>query len=71
MNDRDQEAEDARRTLAALSRDGGLLGAGPHMREDDGEPQDAVELWAKRIGRALGFVFLVLLAINLFTGWFF
>jgi hypothetical protein len=71
MNDRDKEAEDARRTLSAMSRDGGSLGAGPRMREDDGAPQDAVELWAKRIGRALGFVFLALLAINLFTGWFF
>ena len=71
MNDREKEAEDARRTLAALSRDGGLLGVGPQMRGDDASAEDALELWAKRIGRALGFVFLILLAVNLFTGWFF
>ncbi len=71
MNDREKQAEDARRTLAALSRDGGLLGVGPQMRADDHGSADAVEIWAKRIGRALGLVFLVLLAVNLFTGWFF
>jgi hypothetical protein len=71
MNDRDKEAEEARRTLASLSRDPGLLGSGPQMRGDLDEPQDAVEIWAKRIGRALGFVFLALLAVNLFTRWFF
>jgi hypothetical protein len=47
-----------------------LLGA-VDMRTDAGEAPDAVEIWAKRIGRALGLVFLVVLAINLFTGWFF
>ena len=70
MNDRDQKAEEARRSLAALSRESGLLGA-VDMRTDAGEAPDAVEIWAKRIGRALGLVFLVVLAINLFTGWFF
>jgi len=70
MNDRDQKAEEARRSLAALSRESGLLGA-VNMRTDAGDAPDAVEIWAKRIGRALGLVFLVALAINLFTGWFF
>jgi hypothetical protein len=70
MNDRDQIAEEARRSLAALSRESGLLG-GVNMRPDAGEAPDAVEIWAKGIGRALGLVFLVVLAINLFTGWFF
>ena len=70
MNDRDQKAEEARRSLAALSRESGLLGA-VNMRTDAGEAPDVVEIWAKRIGRALGLVFLVVLAINLFTGWFF
>jgi len=32
---------------------------------------DAVEIWARRIGRTLGFLFLVMLALNLATGWFF
>ena len=70
MRDRDKEAEDARRTLASLSREGGLFGA-TRMRQDDGAEADGVEIWAKRIGRTLGFVFLILLAVNLFTGWFF
>ena len=69
MSDREKEAEEARRTLASLSRDTGLLG-GASMREEPGEA-DAVEIWAKRIGRTLGLIFLVLLAVNLFTGWFF
>jgi hypothetical protein len=70
MNDREKQAEEARRTLASLSRETGLLG-GARMREDEGEAPDAVEIWAKRVGRALGVIFVVILAINLFTGWFF
>jgi hypothetical protein len=70
MDDRDKQAEEARRTLASLSRGSGLFEVGPSMRDTE-PPADAVELWAKRIGRALGFVFLALLAVNLFTGWFF
>jgi hypothetical protein len=37
-----------------------------------GEPSaDKVELWAKRTGRIIGFILLVMLAVNLATGWFF
>ena len=32
---------------------------------------DKVEIWARRIGRTLGFIFLAVLALNLATGWFF
>jgi hypothetical protein len=32
---------------------------------------DPVEVWAKRIGRIIGYALLVLLIVNLFTGWFF
>ena len=35
------------------------------------EKPDAVEMWARRVGRTLGFLFLGLLALNLATGWFF
>jgi hypothetical protein len=70
MNDREKQAEEARRTLASLSRETGLLG-GARMRDDEGETPDAVEIWAKRVGRALGVIFVIVLAINLFTGWFF
>ena len=70
MDDREREAEEARRSLASMSRETGLLG-GARMREDEGEAPDAVEIWAKRVGRALGVIFVIILAINLFTGWFF
>ena len=70
MSERETQAEEARRTLAALSREAGLLG-GVNMRADAAPEADAVEIWAKRIGRALGLVFLALLAVNLFTGWLF
>lgn len=33
-------------------------------------PVDAVEVWAKRIGRVLAVVLFALLLVNLFTGWF-
>jgi hypothetical protein len=37
-----------------------------------GEPStDKVELWAKRTGRIVGLILLVILALNLATGWFF
>ena len=32
---------------------------------------DPVEKWGRIIGRTLGFLFLAVLAVNLFTGWFF
>jgi hypothetical protein len=70
MNDREKQAEEARRSLASLSRETGLLG-GARMRDNDGAEPDAVEIWAKRVGRALGVIFVIILAINLFTGWFF
>lgn len=35
------------------------------------DESDAVEVWAKRIGRSLGYILLGVLAVNLFTGWFF
>jgi hypothetical protein len=35
------------------------------------DERDPVEVWAKRVGRALGYGLLALLALNLATGWFF
>ena len=32
---------------------------------------DKVEKWGSRIGRTLGYVFALVLLVNLFTGWFF
>jgi hypothetical protein len=35
------------------------------------DESDPVEVWAKRIGRIVGYALLVVLIVNLFTGWFF
>ena len=35
------------------------------------DESDPVEVWAKRIGRIIGYALLVVLIVNLFTGWFF
>ncbi|MBN9083615.1 MAG: hypothetical protein J0I16_19080 [Rhizobiales bacterium] len=32
---------------------------------------DPIEVWAKRIGRIIGLILVVVLALNLVTGWFF
>lgn len=36
-----------------------------------GESGDPAEMWGRRVGRALGYGLLVVLIVNLFTGWFF
>ncbi|MFN3889842.1 MAG: hypothetical protein ACK4MV_05535 [Beijerinckiaceae bacterium] len=41
------------------------------VRGADINEYDPVEVWAKRIGRIAGYALLVLLVVNLFTGWFF
>ena len=47
----------------------GLLTPGPPLA---GEPSgDAAEIWGRRVGRVLGYALLLLLIVNLFTGWFF
>jgi len=35
------------------------------------ESADPIEFWAKRTGRIIGLILLVILALNLATGWFF
>ncbi|MDH7799450.1 MULTISPECIES: hypothetical protein [unclassified Beijerinckia] len=35
------------------------------------EGTDRIEFWAKRTGRIIGLILLVVLTINLATGWFF
>ncbi len=75
--DREQEAKEARRTLAALSRDrsgvfdSALQAGADHLTARDAQGEDAIEIWGRRIGRALGLLCLILLAVNLVTGWFF
>ena len=49
--------------------------AGDHFAARDaraeGVSNDWAEVWGRRIGRALGAVFFIVLVVNLFTGWFF
>lgn len=35
------------------------------------DSKDAIEKWGSLIGRTLGYLFALVLLINLFTGWFF
>jgi len=37
----------------------------------DQDASDPVVIWGKRIGRIAGYCILIMLAINLATGWFF
>ncbi len=43
----------------------------PDVRGAQIDETDRVEVWAKRIGRMLGYILLAILTVNLFTGWFF
>ena len=38
---------------------------------EDVSGTDPAEKWGRIVGRSLGFVFLIVLVVNLFTGWFF
>ncbi|MDB5649164.1 MAG: hypothetical protein JWL62_684 [Hyphomicrobiales bacterium] len=76
-HDSDREAREARATLAGLSRapgsvfDSAMQRGADHFAARDAAPEDGIELWGRRIGRALGLIFLLVLAVNLVTGWFF
>jgi hypothetical protein len=72
-------SEQAKRDLARLAADRDTLGTSAlarmaeHLRADDASPDDTIEKWGKRVGRALGAVFFVFLvgslALKVF-GWF-
>jgi hypothetical protein len=44
--------------------------AGPDPAAPDGD-RDWPEVWGRWVGRLLGALFLILLIVNLLTGWFF
>ncbi len=77
----EQRQREAREILERAERDSGTVWSGAlqsfgarmasHFSARDGEAADSVEIWAKRIGRALAVVFFFALVINLFTGWLF
>lgn len=76
-----QREEEARAALARVRQDSvGAFGsamakASDHFAGRDAEREgladDRIEIWGRRIGRALGGLFLLFLVINLFTRWFF
>jgi hypothetical protein len=39
--------------------------------EREGLEKDQIEVWGRRVGRAFGAVFFVVLIVNFFTRWFF
>lgn len=68
MNDDPQRA---REILKRIDDDQRSMVAPPPTRGAAIDESDPVEVWAKRLGRILGYALLVLLIVNLFTGWFF
>ena len=69
--------QNAREILSRADRDSAdlfsthLEKAVAHVTASNEPSTDKVELWAKRTGRILGLILLVVLAVNLATGWFF
>ena len=75
----DSKERERRAALATLDhlRDGGesILGAtagaawraGAHLAGNDADPGDRIEVWGRRIGRTLGAVALIALAIHLYV----
>lgn len=73
--------EDARAALARVKQDSlgaldsAMAKAADHFSAADAQKEgladDRIEVWGRRIGRALGGLFLVILIVNFFTRWFF
>jgi hypothetical protein len=74
------EIEESRRILDRIAKESDPSGSlavrtarrvEKHMRADDADPSDPIEVWGTRIGRAIGIVLLVVLAgwlLSYFTG---
>lgn len=65
------ETEESRRILDRIARESDPSGSlavraarrvEKHMRAEDADPSDRIEVWGTRIGRAVGIVLLVVLA---------
>ena len=63
--------EKAREILRRVEDDQRSFAAPSQTRGAQIDETDPVEVWAKRLGRALGYGLLAILALNLATGWFF
>ena len=66
----DDEAARARAILKQVDDDQRSMIA-QQTRGAQIDESDPVEVWAKRVGRIVGYALLVVLIVNLFTGWFF
>ena len=79
-NERSAEAErqdESRRILERVRRESETIGASSlarvadrvaaHYRADDAPPDDAIEIWGKRIARILALIAFVALAYHLLT----
>jgi CHASE3 domain sensor protein len=79
-----QQLDEQDRSKAILDRverenasvlDSAMRKASDHFAARDavreGQGADAIEVWGRRIGRALGAVAFALLLLNFVTGWFF
>lgn len=76
--DRAAEAEKARRDVERMGeQDEKLLGATERPRPGDvnydpsSDPNDPIEIWGKRIGRSLGYLFAAYLIYHLLTTYVF
>jgi hypothetical protein len=76
-DDTNGAAQNAREILSRADRDSAdlfsthLEKATAHFSASDEPSADKVEFWAKRTGRIIGLILVVVLALNLATGWFF
>ncbi len=61
----EQEAEAARRDLVRMNQQNEKL-FGPEHQDAQREEEDFAEVWGQRIGRGLGFAFVIFLLIYLF-----
>lgn len=66
----DDDAARARAILKQVDNDQRSMVA-QETRGAQIDENDPVEVWAKRVGRIVGYALLVVLIVNLFTGWFF
>jgi hypothetical protein len=55
----------------AADQSGPMSGSPAIAAHGDDDAADPVVIWGKRVGRVIGYGLLIVLAINLATGWFF
>ena len=67
---RDQEAEDARRDLSRMQQQTEKL-LGPEEQNAKGEEEDFAEVWGQRLGRGLGIAFAIFLLVYLLNTYIF